>query len=284
MVRPSTGMFIVFNSGAAINMKTDFEANEIWEYTNGVATSITVPAKDGTLIVAKRYTASCGTGFIDIEKIGNQGAVTQLNCLAEYLQADRGFNFRKINYLQNSPEFLMVGSFYDVDSLGDPLPFKQNAMIAKLDSNFNILWMDSIGGSEIDIFFNSIQVPTGDLVVYGSTRSYDGDLQIIRAGAPQHLSASKLWLVKYSSLLNTKDLTNAAKTWRITPTQPNTYTVQFTGDATKFPIEITLTDALGKNIANYTATSTELNIDLTKYQQGIYFLSAKGYKTQKLGR
>jgi hypothetical protein len=74
------------------------------------------------------------------------------------------------------------------------------------------------------------------------------------------------------------------KEMQITPTLPNAYTVQFTGDATKYPIEITLTDALGKNIANYTATSPELNIDLTKYAQGIYFISATGYKSVKLVR
>jgi hypothetical protein len=284
MVRPSTGMFIVFNSGAAINMKTDFEANEIWEYTNGVATTLIAPAHDGTL-VRNNLARQCSTlSDYAIDKIGDQASVTSLSCLKWIYQPNKSLGVFKTNYLENSPEFMMMGVIVPIDSNGDPLPFQANAMIAKLDSNFNVLWMDSLGGSDIDIFAGSLETPTGEIVAYGTTRSYDGDLQIIRAGAPQHLSASKLWLVKYSSLLNTKDLTNAAKTWRITPTQPNTYTVQFTGDATKFPIEITLTDALGKNIANYTATSTELIIDLTKYQQGIYFLSAKGYKTQKLGR
>jgi hypothetical protein len=92
-------------------------------------------------------------------------------------------------------------------------------------------------------------------------------------------------VVKYRKPgVNTKDISNENSNWQINATQANTYAVQFLGDATKYPIEVNLTDALGKNIANYTATTSELNIDLSKYQQGIYFLSAKGYKTVKLGR
>jgi hypothetical protein len=90
-------------------------------------------------------------------------------------------------------------------------------------------------------------------------------------------------VVKYRKpRVNTKDISNENSNWQINALENDEYSVSFVGDNTKFPIEITLTDALGKNIANYTATTSNITIDLSKYQQGIYFLSAKGYKTQKL--
>jgi hypothetical protein len=53
---------------------------------------------------------------------------------------------------------------------------QEDVFILKLDISGNIEWMRNYGGSDTDIINSIIQLPNGDIVVSGSSRSVDGDL------------------------------------------------------------------------------------------------------------
>jgi hypothetical protein len=131
----------------------------------------------------------------------------------------------------------------------------------------DILWQEFWGGSDTDAFLSGTIDNSGSLVVLGVSASTNGHLT-------SNAGALDTWIVKFRDLtVSTQEVVQ------------NTFDVKATSETTyQITTTITLTDALGKNIANYTITSAELNIDLTKYQQGIYFISATGYKSVKLVR
>jgi hypothetical protein len=171
------------------------------------------------------------------------------------------------------------GNYYAAGG-GSSESWDSNFWLMKFTPQGTILWEQTFGGSSYDDYYGICKTNTpGEIVLVGNTQSNNGNVSGNHGG-------SDGWIIKLKDLtmVSTNETTLKNTAWQVTQKMPNAYTVQFTGDATKFPVEITLTDALGKNIANYTATSPELNIDLTKYQQGIYFISATGYKSVKLVR
>ncbi len=62
----------------------------------------------------------------------------------------------------------------DGDFSGPALSYSQ-AFTAKLDISGNCLWTKTIGGSDNDAFVSIIELPSGNLMAVGSTRSVDGD-------------------------------------------------------------------------------------------------------------
>jgi hypothetical protein len=178
--------------------------------------------------------------------------------------------FYSFSILPDSSAFIATGSYEENG--------QTDILIGKIDLQGNLLWTDHFGGSGLEERQSicDINKNTGELTLYALSTSADGDLAPL--GAP--MGGCDWWLFRLSSVLSQNELDKNLN-FKIVEMQNNIYKVSFENAS---PNTLTLTDALGKNIANYTATSTELNIDLTKYQQGIYFLSAAGYKTQKLRR
>jgi hypothetical protein len=172
------------------------------------------------------------------------------------------FLYKIIQSVQDPEHYYLLGEYQHPENLD------VDAWVIKIDGHTgDILWQEFWGGSDTDAFLSGTIDNSGSLVVVGVSASTNGHLT-------SNAGALDTWIVKFRDLtVSTQEVVQ------------NTFDVKATSETTyQITTTITLTDALGKNIANYTITSAELNIDLTKYQQGIYFISATGYKSVKLVR
>ncbi|MEP6595860.1 MAG: T9SS type A sorting domain-containing protein, partial [Ginsengibacter sp.] len=65
-----------------------------------------------------------------------------------------------------------------------------DAWLFKIDYNSNLLWQKSIGGNDVDFLYNAVQVQQDQYLLYGQTKSNDGDVQ----GNHGNVDA---WLVRF---------------------------------------------------------------------------------------
>jgi hypothetical protein len=154
--------------------------------------------------------------------------------------------------------------------------------IVKIDSAHQIAWQMQLGGTGQDFAATILLAPTGEIIIGGTSFSNDGNL----AGFPQTaINVAKNWLIKLESVLPTNDTPpNAIHALYATPLQNHQYKINIVGDNIKFPVNALLTDATGKIINAIPLGTTNNIIDLSPFAQGIYFLTAQGYKSVKLVR
>ena len=275
-IDPLHGLYFMFeqqNIGYVIYAKTDFECIQQWEYNNNSRASATFcPTPDNGLLVWNGpRSISCGSLVYD--KVNAQGVGYQVG----------GSCSAPLNSIVAPTLSLPDGSGYLYVSQTGSTP--NNAKIAKLDSTLNyVLWEDSLGGSRFDVFQGGLFTPTGELLAYGLSSSIDGALQGIPFAGLPNVSRMNYWLVKYATVLSTKEeRVYATQNWRVASLGGAKYQVSFLGDLVKYPVRMVLTDVLGKELHSYTAQSAQLVIDLSQYTQGVYYLRST-YGTEKLVR
>ena len=168
---------------------------------------------------------------------------------------------------KNNGEYYMLGE-YDKPPEVPGGPGAVMAWIMKIDGSTGaLLWEEFIDGVGIEGIQDAIIDKDGDLVTVGLT-SCNPTQQPNSGGYDA-------WVVKFKDLrVDEKPVPPAANTWQITPMPSNCYKVRFAGDGLRYPINLTITDATGKQIKRLNATSSETIIDLSSYAQGIYFLSS----------
>ena len=270
-IDPLHGLYFMFqqqNIGYVIYAKTDFECVQQWEYNNNSRASVSLcPTPDNGLIIMNRQRGVLCGGYA-LDKVDAQGVGSPIGgCITA-----SEFAVPTLSFPDGSGYLYLGRTNYG------------NAKIAKLDTALNVVWVDSIGGSSFDVFDGGLLTPTGELLAYGTSKSLDGALQGMPfAGAPTGHS-SNYWLVKYASVLSTKEeRVSATQNWRVASLGGAKYQVSFLGDLVKYPVRMVLTDVLGKELHSYTAQSAQLVIDLSEYTQGVYYLRST-YGTEKLVR
>jgi hypothetical protein len=87
--------------------------------------------------------------------------------------------------------FYLTGGTWSSDgTIGiDPYPDSEEYWIIKIDSIGNILWEKLIGGSGLDLMWESVNTSDGGIVVVGWTSSEDGDVS-------QYFGGYDTWVVK----------------------------------------------------------------------------------------
>ena len=170
------------------------------------------------------------------------------------------------------------GNYYAAGDAVMNIQLDRNFWLIKFDENGNILWQDTYGGSEGD-YVGGItlgQTP-GEIILAGTTNSNNGDVTGLHG-------YSDGWIIKVKDQAMV-GITDAEKsgTWRIGSLLDSQYQVRFLGDALKYPIAITITDATGKQVQQYNATTSEMVLNLSAFPQGIYF-ARSAYGAEKLVR
>jgi hypothetical protein len=71
--------------------------------------------------------------------------------------------------------FIISGSSRSLDD-GFTNQGQNDALLLKIDSEGNLIWKQTIGGSEIDFFYDAVQLNNTTLIAVGETNSSNGDL------------------------------------------------------------------------------------------------------------
>ena len=53
---------------------------------------------------------------------------------------------------------------------------QNDGWVLEVDENANLLWETTIGGSEIDFFYDAVQLNNGTIIAVGNTYSANGDI------------------------------------------------------------------------------------------------------------
>ena len=163
-------------------VKADTGGDLIWEKSFG-GTEIDeargiIPANDnGYLIVGD--TRSSDTDVTS----NNGGADLWLIKIAEngdliWNQSIGGSNFdvpRSINATSDNG-FLIAGSSRSSDGDVSENKGQNDAWVVKVNSNGQLLWETTIGGSEIDFAYNAVELLDGTIIAVGESNSSNGDV------------------------------------------------------------------------------------------------------------
>jgi len=126
---------------------------------NDVITGVAV-AEDGSIIVVG-YTNSSGNEDAFVMKLSPKGKVLWARTYGGDLD-----DYASSVALTGDGDIIVVGHTY---SFGAGL---DDAWVFKLDSNGNILWQKTYGGSNIDEAYAVALTPRGDIVIAGNTMSF----------------------------------------------------------------------------------------------------------------
>lgn len=99
--------------------------------------------------------------------------------------------------ITNDGNYLIAGSSYSMDGyLNDHhgIPSTQDGWIMKIDTNGNLLWSKSLGGTNHDVFNDVKQTPDGGYILVGHSRSNDGD--VTGNHGPYSYPFDDVWVVK----------------------------------------------------------------------------------------
>jgi hypothetical protein len=54
---------------------------------------------------------------------------------------------------------------------------QNDAWVLKIDANGNILWQNTIGGTEIDFCYDAVAINSGEIIAVGESNSSNGDIE-----------------------------------------------------------------------------------------------------------
>lgn len=163
-------------------VKTTSSGHMIWEKSYGgseidEARSI-VNTSDGNYIVvgdtrSNNQDVSINNGGADLWmiKISSQGNILWNRSIG-------GSSFDVSRSIKSTAEngFVIAGSSRSFDGDVSKNQGQNDAWIVKVDSNGNLLWEQTFGGSEIDFAYDVAQLRDGTFVLVGETQSNDGDI------------------------------------------------------------------------------------------------------------
>ena len=150
-----------------------------------------------------------------------------------------------------------------------------DAWIFKINgTNGDVLWEELIGGSKDDALGLYSADSLGNILLMGGTSSNDGMVSGLNNGG--NFGTSDIWMVMLHDPTSLSERSvpppAPAVSWRISPLAGSRYQVRFVGEELRYPVPLVLTDATGKQLQQLSATSNQITIDLSAYNQGIYFL------------
>ena len=161
------------------------------------------------------------------------------------------------------------GDVSGIHGLGD-------AWVVKLSDTGNIMWQKAMGGSIYDEAFAVQQTTDGSYLMAGATSSNDGDV------SGNH-GMDDAWVVKLSSAgVGLEEL--GASLFNMMP-NPSDGMVHLSIPSPLHDIQLTLTDALGREVMRQLMNGSSLVLDLTDQPGGIYLLtvrSAEGITSQRV--
>jgi hypothetical protein len=158
-------------------------------------------------------------------------------------------------------------------------PNNYGLKVFKIDTAGNLLWQYYVGtkGSH-EAGVASVMLPNGDLVIAG----YSNAGTTVRT-APVYGNEDG-WLLRLRTFsekvvpgVATQETTQTPLA--IKKTSETTYQI-----TTTKPTTLTITDALGRQLHTIKMDANITTIDLSMYAQGVYFVTATGYKSVKLVR
>lgn len=79
-------------------------------------------------------------------------------------------------FLTNDDGFLISGSSRSVDGNVNKNEGQNDAWVLKLNANGNLQWQQTIGGSEIDYFYDAAQLNDGSFIAVGESSSANADI------------------------------------------------------------------------------------------------------------
>jgi len=82
---------------------------------------------------------------------------------------------RSISKTQNST-YIISGSSRSLNGDVSKNQGQNDGWVLEVKENGNLLWQKTIGGSEIDFFYDAVQINNGTIIAVGETNSKDGDI------------------------------------------------------------------------------------------------------------
>lgn len=192
-------------------VKLDSDGNKVWDYTLGSTWAewgITVTAtSDGGCIAGGSVDSDPG-GSVDCYNEGIQAILVKLNANGEqeWQKCYGGSNNEQIGAILEVDDGYIVtantnSDDFDLDSAGYHLGYDKHGnrlydiWIYKIDKNGNKLWGKCFGGSKDEFDQRLLQTSTGDIIVFGRTKSLDGDITNNHHGFGQF---EDIWMLKLS--------------------------------------------------------------------------------------
>jgi hypothetical protein len=222
------------------------------------------------------YITSGPSGYFDacLSKLDSLGNTVWNRCYGYYKTQDAARSIHQApdgNYLvvgtgSTAEDTTMNGNLHDLK-------------VFKITPAGNLIWQYYIGAkSSDDVGVASVMLPNGDLVIAG----YSNAGTTVRT-APVYGNEDG-WLLRLRTFsekvvpgVATQETTQNA--FEIKKTSETTYQI-----TTIKPTTLTITDALGRQLHTIKAEAGNTTIDLSMYAQGVYFVTATGYKSVKLVR
>lgn len=166
-------------------IKIDALGNLIWEKSLGGseidrATGI-IALKDNNFLITGNTRSS------DTQVSNNKGGsdiwVVKITKEGELLweKTIGGSNFDAVNTLRPTQDgnFLMAGSTRSSDTTLENKG-QNDAWIIKIDPNGIVVWQTTIGGSEIDVFYDAVELSNRKIVAVGESNSSNNDIFVNR--------------------------------------------------------------------------------------------------------
>ena len=162
-------------------LKISSEGNLIWERSFGGAEidegRAIAKTNDGHFLIVGDTRSS------DINVSNNNGAadvwITKIsttgNLIWEKTIGGTSFDVARSISKTQDDGFIIAGSSRSLDG-GFTNQGQNDALLLKIDSEGNIVWKKTIGGSEIDFFYDAVQLNDTTIIAVGESNSDDGDL------------------------------------------------------------------------------------------------------------
>ena len=138
-----------------------------------------------------------------------------------------------------------------------------------MDTNGDIQWQKSLGGSNYDYANSIIQTTDGKYIMVGYSSSNDGDV------SGNH-GSHDYWIVKFNYMTYIKNVTNTSILVSLYPNPvKNTLTVEFNNPQIN-TYTVRLVDVSGKTVYSTTTTSPKLEIYRRGLPSGVYSVVITG--------
>ena len=139
-----------------------------------------VAAKDGNYLIVGDTRSS------DQQVTNNKGAADvwavtinlEGDLIWERTYGGSGFDAARSISKTNVEGFLITGSSRSADGDLQANQGQNDAWIIQIDDVGNLVWQESIGGSQIDVAYDVAQLQNGNVVVVGESASNDGDIVV----------------------------------------------------------------------------------------------------------
>jgi hypothetical protein len=149
--------------------------------------------------------------------------------------------------------------------------------IAKLDTIGNIQWQKCLGGSGYDVAYSIQQTVDGCYIMAGVTESNDGDV------SGNH-GAGDFWVVKLCYVVGTDEITINNNGVNIFPNPTDgKFTVEIKAN-TSGKYEIEIYNITGEKVYSANTNENTIDIDLTNYARGLYFVRVRNDRFVKAGK